>query len=128
MGNSAYVNAEGNFAGRGAVIEITMPADAETITEILQAQSFDIDGDDYAVSYSTYVNYSSDRDENTFTSLSSGTVVIRRSGQYYDLRLLGTDADGSSVIVSYSGYIYRWFYDDSSQEDLRSRIALSDIY
>ncbi|MFI3264686.1 MAG: hypothetical protein SNG38_05930 [Rikenellaceae bacterium] len=105
MGSSAYVNADGDFSGRGAVVKFTIPNSADNST--ITAQSFDIDNSDYFVSYSTYVNYSAAEDEDDFISLSSGTVIIRKSGSYYDIRLLGISEEDENILISYRGYIYR---------------------
>ncbi len=115
LGNSAYVDAEGDFKGRGTVMKFTMPNTEDLDT--LEEMNFDIGSDDYFASYSPYVNYSSAEGEDDFVAIDSGTVVIRKSGSYYDVRLLGSDEDGSSVIVAYRGYIYRKFYDESDEEE-----------
>ncbi|MFI3317436.1 MAG: hypothetical protein SNF93_07780 [Rikenellaceae bacterium] len=105
MGYSAYVNADAEFKGQGAVVRLTIPNNEESST--LEAQSFDIASDGYAVSYSPYVNYSAAEGEEDFASIESGTVIIRKSGSFYDVRLLGTNQEGQNVIVAYRGYIYR---------------------
>lgn len=115
MGSAAYVDADAQFVGRGAVVKLEMPADAETVDQVLQAQTFSIDGSDYTASYTSYVNYSAAEGEDDFISLESGTVIIRRSGSYYDIRLLGLNSDGENTLISYRGYIYRWFYSDQDE-------------
>ncbi|MFI3286703.1 MAG: hypothetical protein R3Y08_08635 [Rikenellaceae bacterium] len=117
LGNTAYVDGDANFAGRGAVLKFTIPNQEESST--LQAQSFTIDNDSYAATYSSYVNFSSSTGSEEYIVIDSGTVIIRRSNQFYDIRLLGIDADENNVLAAYRGYIYRWFYTGEG-EDLRS--------
>ncbi len=114
LGNTAYVDAEGEFKGRGAAVKFTLPNEADNY--LLKAQSFEIDQSDYMVSYSNYINYLADEDDSDFTPLASGTVIIRKAGQLYDIRLLGNDSEGDDILISYKGYIYRAFYDDNQEE------------
>ncbi len=109
MGNTAYIDADANFNGRGAVVKFTIPNTDDNST--ILAQTFDVSDSDYSVSYSTYVNYSASEGEDDFVSLDSGTVIIRKSGSYYDIRLLGIDADENNVLIAYRGYIYRSLID-----------------
>ncbi|MFR9504067.1 MAG: hypothetical protein SNH73_06435 [Rikenellaceae bacterium] len=117
MGNSAYVDSNGDFIGRGGVVKISVPNEGDNYQ--LLEQTFDIGSSEYSVSYSPYVNYSSDDGSYDFVTIESGTVLIRRSGNYYDIRLLGSDTDSDNLIITYRGYVYRWFYDDS-ESDTRS--------
>ncbi|MFR9526733.1 MAG: hypothetical protein SNI45_01520 [Rikenellaceae bacterium] len=116
MGNSAYVDGDAEFLGTGAVVKFTLPNTDDNTT--LLEQTFDLSDDSYSASYDTYVNYTSgDAD---FVDISSGTVLIRRSSNYYDLRLVGSDADSNTLIISYTGYIYRTFVevdDDTTDDD-----------
>ncbi|MFI3281205.1 MAG: hypothetical protein R3Y44_04445 [Rikenellaceae bacterium] len=105
MGNSAYVDADAQFKGRGAAVKFTIPNSEDNST--LLAQSFDIDNSDYFVSYIDYINYSAAESEDDFVSLESGTVIIRKSGSFYDIRLLGSNTDSENVLIAYRGYIYR---------------------
>ncbi len=105
MGNTAYIDTDAQFKGRGAVVKLTIPNSDESTT--LSAQNFDIDNSEYIVSYSRYINYSIAENESTFTTLQSGTVIIRKSGQLYDIRLLGLNENDENVLISYRGYIYR---------------------
>ncbi len=108
LGNTAYVNGDADFAGRGAVLKLTMPNE-EGNSSLLE-QSFSIGESTYTASYSTYINFSSDSGNQDYITIDSGTVIIRRSNQYYDLRLLGIDSEEQNVLIAYRGYIYRWFY------------------
>ncbi|MFR9524400.1 MAG: hypothetical protein SNH94_07495 [Rikenellaceae bacterium] len=104
MGYTAYVDTDAEFEGRGAVIKITIPT-TEQLTSI-EAQSFTVGISDYTVSYSSYINYSSQSNDD-LTALESGTVIIRNSGLLYDIRILGEDSDENNIIAAYRGYIYR---------------------
>ncbi|MFI3279192.1 MAG: hypothetical protein SNG49_01070 [Rikenellaceae bacterium] len=111
MGSSAYVSADGQFAGRGGVVKFTIPNTVDNTT--ITAQTFDISSSDYSVDYSTYVNYSMAEGDDDLLSVSSGTVIIRKSGSYYDIRLIGLDDDEQSLLISYRGYIYRTIVESS---------------
>ncbi len=115
MGGNAYVNSNEEFGGRGAAIKLTLPNDEQDTS--LNEQSFTIDNEDYSVEYTSYINFDSvtDKsavDESDFTALSSGTAIIRRSADLYDIRILGNDSNGDNVIISYRGYLYRSFWND----------------
>ncbi len=118
MGGTASVNSSAEFGGSGAVIKFILPPDTENLDELLEAQSFDI-GTTYTVSYSKKVKYSDSDANEMLTELASGTVIIRRSGSYYDIRVLGLNDDGENVLISYGGYIYRWFLEveDNTDDD-----------
>lgn len=117
MGSTAYVNGDADFVGRGVMVKIILPNSDDNTT--LVAQSFDIGTEDYTVSYSPYVNFSSSIEDDEYVTVDSGTVIIRRSGDYYDVRMLGIDAESQNIIMSYRGYIYRSFtYDED--DDMRT--------
>ncbi|MFI3333348.1 MAG: hypothetical protein SNI51_04880 [Rikenellaceae bacterium] len=117
MGSTAYVNGDADFVGRGIMVKIIMPNSDNNTT--LLAQSFDIGTENYTVSYSPYVSFSTSSESQDYITIDSGTVIIRRSGDYYDVRMLGIDAEEQNIIMSYRGYIYRSFSYDQ-EDDMRT--------
>ncbi len=114
MGGVAYVNADGNFGGRGAAVSFTLPNFDEANT--LTAQNYNIDNQEYMVGYAETLNFDGDVESEDYNYLTSGTVVIRQSGSLYDIKVLGTDSDDNSVIINYRGYIYRSFVAEVEEE------------
>lgn len=108
MGGTSYISSDEEFGGRGASIKFTLPNPDDD--KLLEEQTFEIDNATYIVEYSPYINYDNSNDNADFTALTSGTVIIRHSGELYDVKVLGTDTDGDNVIIAYRGYLYRSFW------------------
>ncbi|MFR9602292.1 MAG: hypothetical protein SNG02_00280 [Rikenellaceae bacterium] len=111
LGVYSSVNEDGDIFGQGAAVYFTV----DNADDALTISPMNVDIADAPTYYAKDVNFSSSDTStisDSFTALTSGTIVIQKWGSLYTIKILGTDSDSNDIVVTYSGYIYASIYTD----------------
>ncbi len=111
LGAYSSINEDGDVFGRGPAIYFTV----DNTDNALTISPMNVDIADAPTYYAKDVNFSSSDTSvisESFTEMSSGTIVVQKRGSLYSIKILGTDSDNNDIVATYSGYIYASIYSE----------------
>ncbi len=102
LGSYCTMSSEGVIQGEGLSLVATLPYDS--LYTSLESASYTIEQIPSCIYTTEFEEGNSYLD---YICIESGTLIIRENQETFDIQAIGSDSRGNSIIIDYTGYLYR---------------------